>query len=87
MSAAFHIGRRPIGRSVRPFVIAEMSGNHNQSLDRALAIVEAAAKAGATTPMGAQAEAMYALFDRLGFGGKDFSAVLQLLRGRLGDLS
>lgn len=47
MSAAFHIGRRPIGRSVRPFVIAEMSGNHNQSLDRALAIVEAAAKAGA----------------------------------------
>ena len=35
-----------IGSSTRPFIIAEMSGNHNQSLDRALAIVEAAAKTG-----------------------------------------
>lgn len=41
------IGHREIGRQHAPFVIAEMSGNHNQSLDRALAIVDAAAKAGA----------------------------------------
>ena len=47
MSAAFQIGKRWIGTRHAPFVIAEMSGNHNQSLDRALAIVDAAAAAGA----------------------------------------
>ena len=41
------IGNRKIGAGETPFVIAEMSGNHNQSLDRALEIVEAAAKTGA----------------------------------------
>ena len=30
----------------KPFIIAEMSGNHNQSLDRALKIVDTAAEAG-----------------------------------------
>src|SRR6185369_14970204 len=43
----FSIADRLIGRQAAPFVIAEMSGNHKQSLDRALAIVDAAAKAGA----------------------------------------
>lgn len=41
------IGGRIVGTGNKPFVIAEMSGNHNQSLERALAIVEAAAKSGA----------------------------------------
>jgi N-acetylneuraminate synthase len=41
------IGQRPVGPGHAPLVIAEMSGNHNQSLDRALQIVEAAAAAGA----------------------------------------
>ena len=47
MPDAFRIADRLIGRDHPPFIIAEMSGNHNQSLDRALEIVEAAAKAGA----------------------------------------
>jgi pseudaminic acid synthase len=41
------IGNIQIGLYYKPFIIAEMSGNHNQSLDRALEIVEAAAIAGA----------------------------------------
>lgn len=45
--STFRIGARAIGRDAAPFVIAEMSGNHNQSLERALALVDAAADAGA----------------------------------------
>jgi pseudaminic acid synthase len=40
------IGNREIGPQYAPFVIAEMSGNHNQSLERALTIVDSAAKTG-----------------------------------------
>jgi pseudaminic acid synthase len=47
MSREVQIGGRKIGQNHPPFVIAEMSGNHNQSLQRALDIVEAAAQTGA----------------------------------------
>jgi pseudaminic acid synthase len=40
------IGNYIIGNLQKPFIIAEMSGNHNQSLERALSIVDAAAEAG-----------------------------------------
>lgn len=41
------IGDKLIGPGHRPYLIAEMSGNHNNSLDRALEIVDAAAASGA----------------------------------------
>jgi 3-hydroxyisobutyrate dehydrogenase len=47
---------------------------------------DAAAKSGASTPLGAQAEALYQLFDGLGYGGRDFSGILQMLRGKLDEL-
>jgi pseudaminic acid synthase len=40
------VADRKIGASHPPFVVAEMSGNHNHSLERALEMVDAAAKAG-----------------------------------------
>lgn len=47
MSHDIDIAGHTVGPSAPPFVIAEMSGNHNHSLDRALEIVDAAAAAGA----------------------------------------
>jgi len=47
MRKEFKIADKLIGQNHSPFVIAEMSGNHNQSLERALEIVEVAAKTGA----------------------------------------
>ena len=41
------IGKYKIGLKNEPFIIAEMSGNHNQSLTRALKIVDLVAKTGA----------------------------------------
>jgi N-acetylneuraminate synthase len=41
------IADRKISADHPPFIIAEMSGNHNQSLERALEIVEAVAQTGA----------------------------------------
>ena len=42
-----HIGTHAIGGAAPPFIIAELSGNHNGSLDRALATVDAIAASGA----------------------------------------
>jgi pseudaminic acid synthase len=47
MSSGFAIAGREIGPAAPPFVIAELSGNHNGRLERALALVDAAAEAGA----------------------------------------
>ena len=46
----------------------------------------AAANVSAATPLGAQAEALYALFAGQGYAGRDFSAILQMLRGELSGL-
>jgi 3-hydroxyisobutyrate dehydrogenase len=47
---------------------------------------EAAMTSGAVTPMGSEAMAQYSLFDRLGYGNKDFSAIIEMLRGKLDEL-
>jgi pseudaminic acid synthase len=47
MTQEIKIGNRIIGTQHPPFIIAEMSGNHNQSLDTAIKIVDAVAETGA----------------------------------------
>jgi pseudaminic acid synthase len=47
MMSTVKIGQHFVGAGERPFVVAEMSGNHNGTLDRALAIVDAVAASGA----------------------------------------
>ncbi|MDB6081699.1 MAG: pseudaminic acid synthase [Chlamydiia bacterium] len=46
MAKQITVGKHTIGMDQPPFIVAEMSGNHNHSLDRALKLVEAAANAG-----------------------------------------
>ncbi|MDD9886444.1 MAG: N-acetylneuraminate synthase family protein, partial [Gammaproteobacteria bacterium] len=41
------LNRRPVGPGHPPYVVAELSANHNGSLERALQLVEVAATAGA----------------------------------------
>lgn len=47
MLKKFNIGNRSISSSEKPYIIAELSGNHNGSLDKALKIVDAAYDSGA----------------------------------------
>jgi len=42
---------------------------------------EAARSAGASTPLGAEAAALYGLYVGNGFGGRDFSGIIRFLRG------
>lgn len=45
--ATFRVGRREIGDGCAPFLIAELSANHRQRFDEAVAIIDAAAASGA----------------------------------------
>jgi 3-hydroxyisobutyrate dehydrogenase len=42
---------------------------------------EAALAKGASTPLGAEAAQLFALFEKQGNGGRDFSAIIEMLRG------
>ncbi|TWG95976.1 3-hydroxyisobutyrate dehydrogenase [Mesorhizobium sp. J18] len=44
---------------------------------------EAALASGASTPLGAEAAQLYGLFEQLGHGGEDFSAIINFFRGNV----
>jgi len=43
--------------------------------------MEAAQKVGAPTPLGAESESLYSIFNGMGGAGKDFSAIIKMLSG------
>lgn len=47
MAEPFKIDGRPIGPEHPPYIVAEMSGNHNGEIDRAIRLIDAAKQAGA----------------------------------------
>ena len=47
MAESFSIDGRPIGPEHPPYIVAEMSGNHNGEIDRAIRLIDAAKRAGA----------------------------------------
>ncbi|WP_028467040.1 pseudaminic acid synthase [Nisaea denitrificans] len=47
MASTFEINGRPVGPDHPPYVVAELSGNHNGNIDRALALIDAAKASGA----------------------------------------
>ena len=47
MPKPLSLSEQMLGSTSKPFIIAEMSGNHNHSLETALSIVDAVAKSGA----------------------------------------
>jgi 3-hydroxyisobutyrate dehydrogenase len=68
----------PANNEYRPgFAAALMSKDLTLSQD-------AARQAGAATPLGEHAAALYAEFEKAGHGGEDFSAVIRMLREKAG---
>jgi len=66
----------PANRDYQPGFTASM-------MLKDLKLAQGAAHAvGAATPLGAEAAALYSLFESAGDGGRDFSGIIQMLRGK-----